>query len=547
MPPVFCTLFDRNYVSRGLVLHRSLARVCDSFRLWVFCMDEESERVLRRLAPAQLQIVSLAELEARDPELLSTKGDRTQVEYCWTATPSICLRTFELDPDATAVTYLDADLRFFSSPQVLFDELGDDATLIVPHRYAPEHRHKEPTSGTYNVEWLTFTRDEDGLAALEWWHDRCIEWCYFRWEDGKLGDQKYLEQFPVLFRRVRALGHPGGGLAPWNVTAHELTEGRDGVPHVDGLPLVFYHYHSLRLYGPGPTTTVARLAGRLRNGPFAWTTNYPVAEDERHLVWDPYLAELSAAAAAVGEPAPPPYPAAELAATARRVAGRKLEAARRAAGRKLPAARNREGWHSTDVAAQMVELTDVQLRDPEATPPFRAFLRLLPVILDDVALARPASFLDIGCGVGGYAQLLDRYAPGRFEYVGADDSDEILVVARARLPGVRFEHRDLFEPGAVDGYDVVLASALLDVLPDPEGALDALLGSDARWVLLHRQRIGTPHVAVVSGYRGQRTTEATISAEELAAALARHGRSVVDEVVVERNVRSFLLRRSDDC
>ena len=162
MPQVFCTLFDRNYVARVLVLHRSLARVCTSFRLWAFCMDEESEHVLRRLAPSpHFEIVSLAELEARDPSLLVAKADRTQVEYCWTATPSVCLRTLELDPDASAVTYLDADLRFFSDPKPLFEELGDDATLIVPHRYAPEHRHKEPTSRTYNVEWLTFRRDEE--------------------------------------------------------------------------------------------------------------------------------------------------------------------------------------------------------------------------------------------------------------------------------------------------------------------------------------------------------------------------------------------------
>jgi SAM-dependent methyltransferase len=544
MPEVFCTLFDRNYVSRGLVLHRSLARVCESFRLWVFCMDEESERVVRRLALPHVQIVSLAELEARDPALLSTKAARTQVEYCWTATPATCLRTLELDPDASGVTYLDADLRFFSNPQVLFDELGEDATLIVPHRYAPEHRHKEPTSGTYNVEWLTFRRDEDGLAALQWWHDRCIEWCFFRWEDGKLGDQKYLEQFPARFRRVHVLEHPGGGLAPWNVTAHELAEGSDGVPLVDGLPLVFYHYHSLRLYGSGPSTTAARLVGRVRSGPFAWTTNYPVSDEERRLVWDPYLHDLAEAAASAGDPTPVPYPPAELAAAARRVVVRGLAAARR----RLPA-RNRggEGWHTADVAAQMVELTELQLRDPEAAAPYRAFLRLLPTILDDGALPSPASFLDIGCGAGGYAELLERYAPGRFEYVGADESEEILAAARARLPGVRFERRDLFEPGAVDGFDVVLASALLDVLPKPEDALDALLRSDGRWVILHRQRVGRSGVAVVAGYRGQRTPEATISPEQLSAAAERHGRTLADEIVVERNVRSFLLRRSDDC
>ena len=122
----------------------------------------------------------------------------------------------------------------------------------------------------------------------------------------------------------------------------------------------------------------------------------------------------------------------------------------------------------------MVELTELQLRDPEAAAPYRAFLRLLPTILDDGALPSPASFLDIGCGASGYAELLERYARA-VEYVGADESEEILAAARARLPGVRFERRDLFEPGAVDGFDVVLASALLDVLPKPEDALDALL------------------------------------------------------------------------
>ena len=130
-------------------------------------------------------------------------------------------------------------------------------------------------------------------------------------------------------------------------------------------------------------------------------------------------------------------------------------------------------------------------------------------------MSRPASLLDIGCGVGGYAQLLERYAPGRFEYVGGDESDEILAAARARLPGLWFERRDLFEPGSVDGFDVVLAAALLDVLPDSERALETLLCADARWVVLHRQRIGAPRVAVVSGYRGQRTTESTISRDQL--------------------------------
>ena len=85
----FCTLFDVNYLPRGLVLYRSLERVCPDFRLRVFCMDAETERILDALALPKLAIVPLAELERHDPELLEVKPTRTQVEYCWTATPAV--------------------------------------------------------------------------------------------------------------------------------------------------------------------------------------------------------------------------------------------------------------------------------------------------------------------------------------------------------------------------------------------------------------------------------------------------------------------------
>ena len=73
----FCTLFDRNYLPRGLVLYRSLERVCADFRLRVFCMDDETQTVLDRMALPNLRVIGLAELELHDPELLAVKPTRT--------------------------------------------------------------------------------------------------------------------------------------------------------------------------------------------------------------------------------------------------------------------------------------------------------------------------------------------------------------------------------------------------------------------------------------------------------------------------------------
>jgi hypothetical protein len=292
----FCTLFDVNYLPRGLVLYRSLERHCDDFHLRVFCMDAATKELLERLRLPRLTAIGLDELEVHDRELLTVKPTRTQVEYCWTATPAVCAYALETEPDLEAITYLDADLMFFRDPEPIWQEFGEDSVLIVPHRYAPQWQSHEETSGTYNVEFMTFRRDERGLAALHWWRERCLEWCYFRVEDGKMGDQKYLDDWPERFAGVHVLEHPGAGLAPWNVERYELAR-RNGGVLVDDWELVFYHYHSLRLYRG---ITLIRAAGLFSNAfryspgpvPLVWTSNYPVSADERELVWEPYLREL---------------------------------------------------------------------------------------------------------------------------------------------------------------------------------------------------------------------------------------------------------------
>jgi hypothetical protein len=272
----FCTLFDSNYLVKALVLHRSLERYAPSFHLTAFCFDDEAERLLDELALEHLTVVPLSALEEFDQELLATKGDRTPVEYCWTATPALPLYVFGTRADVDEVTYIDADLMFFSDPEVLFEEMGDASVLITPHRYAPEHAH-QAINGIYNVQFLPFRRDERGLRVLNWWHDRCIEWCYYRLEDGKLGDQKYLDDWPERFEGVHVLQHPGGGLAPWNISQYDVHE-RDGRVMVDDDELVFYHYHRVQL--------------RKRGG-HAWQPpGYPITDRQRELVYDPYLVEI---------------------------------------------------------------------------------------------------------------------------------------------------------------------------------------------------------------------------------------------------------------
>jgi SAM-dependent methyltransferase len=556
----FCTLFDVNYLPRGLVLYHSLERHCEDFGLRVFCMDARTKQILDRLDLPRLTTIGLDELEAHDTALAAVKPTRTQVEYCWTATPAICAYALETEPELDAITYVDADLMFFRDPEPIWQELGDDSVLIVPHRYAPAWQGYEETSGIYNVEFTTFRRDERGLEALGWWRDRCLEWCYARFEDGKWGDQKYLDDWPQRFAGVHTLEYPGGGLAPWNAANYDLAR-RNGSVLVDGGELVFYHYHSLRLYsGVTFLRSVGFFSERFRYTrepvPLVWQTGYPISPSELELVWDPYLDQLGRALLELRREESG-FDAGFVELDARTYASNKarvmlrrplpqVAATARWTKRRLPGAREEdlaESWKATDLPAQMLDLARQQLREPETVPPFRAFLEAIDWALTELALAQPTRCLDFGCGVGHYSELLERRFPGRFEYTGFDYSEAMIEAAQNEWAGRRFVVADLFA-GDLDlgAYDLVFAGALVDVVEDYEMALDVLLGSGGRFVLLHRQQIteGPSRVEIVPGYAGQRTYRTSLNRADLESIAARHGRRILASFHVQDDIHSFL-------
>lgn len=242
----FCTLFDSNYLAKGLVLYQSLKNVCTDFQLYIFAFDDKAYSMLTQLKLENVIVISLSDFE--DSELLSVKPTRTKAEYCWTSASSTilyCLNNFKLDH----CTYIDADLFFISNPKALVDEMGNDDVLITDHRYTAEY-DQSALSGRYCVQFVTFKNNENGLTVLNWWRNACIDWCYNRREDGKFGDQKYLDDWTERFKGIHDLQHLGGGVAPWNVQQYKIEKkdtciiGNDKVTDTS-FSIVFYHFHHL--------------------------------------------------------------------------------------------------------------------------------------------------------------------------------------------------------------------------------------------------------------------------------------------------------------
>ena len=278
----FCTLFNSIYLTRGLAMYRSLERNCPAFHLYIFAFDNDCYNVLNQLELKHATIISLQEFES--DELLRVKPTRTAGEYCWTCTPSTILYCIERY-DLSHCTYIDADLLFYDDPARLVEEMDEShAVLITEHRYTPEYDQSE-TSGKYCVQFTTFKNDTRGLKALRWWKDACLDWCFSRMEDGKFGDQKYLDDWTVRFEGVHELKNLGGGVAPWNVQQYEIENiagrliGRERSTGQE-FRLVFYHFHDFK-YGIKNT--------------FSLGVNYQLDKEVVQCIYRPYVHELNLA------------------------------------------------------------------------------------------------------------------------------------------------------------------------------------------------------------------------------------------------------------
>jgi len=271
----FCTLFDRNYLYKGLALYNSLMRNCSEFSLWILCLDKITYDLLDRLKLKNVRLIAMEDFE--DQELLSIKDSRSAIEYCWTCTSSLPLYILNKTPSIDSIAYIDADVYFYSDPSVLYEEMGNNSIGIVKHNYSARYRKYEKIHGKFNVQFLIFKNDPNALECLNWWRKKCLEWCYARYEDNRWGDQKYLDEWSGRFKGVWVFTHKGAGAAPWNIQQYPLKCANNRI-FIDDQELIFYHFHQLNI---------------LSSETFDLTRGYLLPDDAIKLIYKPYVREIN--------------------------------------------------------------------------------------------------------------------------------------------------------------------------------------------------------------------------------------------------------------
>lgn len=535
VPPVrhFCTYFDGAYAVRGLAMIASVRRFLPDARFVVLCLDETAQRIVHDRC-AGVRVVTPEELEAFDPELAESRKNRSKYEFYFTCTPCLPRYAFHLFPDAASMTYLDADLFFYRSPEEVFARIGAASVAITPHRFTPKLAPGRIVYGRYNVGWVTWASDSEGRRCLDDYRADCLAWCHDRLEGDRFADQKYLDQWPQRYRNVCELDGKGINLALWNVDDCTLSQ-RDGTIYADDEPLVFVHFHGVKHIGP--------TSWDLRFSEYGVTGNHPFLTEA---VYRPYLSLLQQAfdrlapvygLTAPGDPRftakkPPEEPAAAQPRPAAAGAGvLRYYKVDRATAAALNAA---DGWAFEDVAATQDAVYAPLIAGLQAGKPRRDFVVAAQAVAV-TGLSRP-TLLEIGCGSGYYRHVFDALCPGGVDYVGVDKSAAMIGLARRKHPDLKFHEADATHLPFPDGAaDIVFNGAALMHIINYEDVIAEARRVTRGWCVFHTTPLlrKRPTMFLVKDAYGRQVAEVLIGEGELRMLLAMRGltvRRVLDSI-----------------
>lgn len=253
-----CTLCDKNYALKGLAMYKSLLKTYkgDALLYWL-CLDNETFVQVGEMNLPGIILFRIDDLDA-EYDLASVRNRPNAIwgddhaNFCWRLPPIFIDYLLKLYmPDGGKLIYVDSDITFYHSPQIILDIVGHKSVGIHTHRFSGRFDDSKET-GWYNVGVMVFTNNLTGKAVTG-------QWC--RWmadpatdlykKYGTCGDQKWLNLFIPTFGHLNicVFDEEGdcGHLAPWNCTGIGHPQKHFILYNGHKQPVVFFHFSHFRI------------------------------------------------------------------------------------------------------------------------------------------------------------------------------------------------------------------------------------------------------------------------------------------------------------
>lgn len=240
-----CTYFDINFLPRGLALIDSLEKNAGKYKLYILALDNQVVEFFKKLNNNNIEVIELHEYI----EFFNIDRSKytNKKEFYFSLTPGLCIYALKKHDKIDILLYLDADVYLFNDIEILYSEIGDASIAMCSHRIPWYINVLSKNYGIYNVGVNAFRNDSEGLRCLEQWHKECTTWTpdLEGYPLSFFSDQIWLDKWPKLYKNIKVISHKGINTAPWNAIQYSFKI-HNGVYYVDEVPLVIYHFSSLK-------------------------------------------------------------------------------------------------------------------------------------------------------------------------------------------------------------------------------------------------------------------------------------------------------------
>lgn len=247
----FSMILSESNLFKAIPLYISLRKYCSDFKLFVLCMNDSVYKILRKINFENIILTEIKDLEADNNELIMARTNRIFHEYCWTLKPIFLYYIMNKYNTAEYYAHVDADLFFFSNIASLFEENPKASIFLTHHRNSEEFTNYYELSGLYNTGFVGFKNNNEAKAAVRLWGDMCLKKCTIEYDtvNKTFGDQRYVEEWPDIFKNVHIVNSVGVNAAFWNIKNYKVSK-KDNIAYLDDIPLIFYHFSGVVILEP---------------------------------------------------------------------------------------------------------------------------------------------------------------------------------------------------------------------------------------------------------------------------------------------------------
>lgn len=245
----FFTSVNNAYIPKAIILAESLRHVYGG-EAHITCMLSDTKRKDIDYSAFD-EVLTIEELALPVASLEAWIFKHTVVELC-TAVKPWAFKTLFTRHNADAVIYMDPDTVVWSPLHEVHTALPEHPVILTPHvtRPAPDENNLldgemlgSLRHGVFNLGFLALAAHGDGVAFLDWWARRCLDWCYDDKARGLFTDQRWIDLAPCFFPNILILRHAGYNTASWNLYYRRLSrDARDAIHINESEPLRFFHF-----------------------------------------------------------------------------------------------------------------------------------------------------------------------------------------------------------------------------------------------------------------------------------------------------------------